>query len=337
MTAPVPPLPLPPGAIVSVPGRGEFFVRDTGGTGPVVLLLHGWMFPSDLNWLRQYAPLRAAGYRVLAMDLRGHGRGLRSSAAFRLIDCADDADAVLATLEVERALVVGYSMGGPVAQLLAVQHPARVAGLVLCATAMDWRDRRQRVFWRTMSLLRLGMGLAPRRWWTTAVRAGGGAADPHAAWAVAELSRGSAVDLAEAGRELGRFDSSRWVAGIAAPVVVVVTRRDRLVPPAKQYALARASGAAVHPVDARPRRLLHVPGVHRSAADGARLARPHRPVGLSSAEQLCRGSGSPRWLGVGGRSSGRRELEQLVAGHHPSPAQRARRPAAQQLQLGRQL
>ena len=65
MTAPVPPLPLPPGAIVSVPGRGEFFVRDTGGTGPVVLLLHGWMFPSDLNWLRQYAPLRQAGYRVL--------------------------------------------------------------------------------------------------------------------------------------------------------------------------------------------------------------------------------------------------------------------------------
>jgi len=250
VTAPVPPLPLPPGAIVSVPGRGEFFVRDTGGTGPVVLLLHGWMFPSDLNWLRQYAPLRAAGYRVLAMDLRGHGRGLRSSAAFRLIDCADDADAVLATLEVGRALVVGYSMGGPVARLLAVQHPARVAGVVLCATAMDWRDRRQRVFWRTMSLLRLGMGLAPRHWWTTAVRAGGGAADPHAAWAVAELSRGSAVDLAEAGRELGRFDSSGWVAAIAAPVVVVVTGRDRLVPPAKQYALARASGAAVHPVDA---------------------------------------------------------------------------------------
>jgi len=41
VTAPVPPLPLPTGAIVSVPGRGEFFVRDTGGTGPVVLLLHG--------------------------------------------------------------------------------------------------------------------------------------------------------------------------------------------------------------------------------------------------------------------------------------------------------
>ncbi len=67
---------------------------------------------------------------------------------------------------------------------------------------------------------------------------------------MAELSRGSAVDLAEAGRELGRFDSSGWVAAIAAPVVVVVTGRDRLVPPAKQYALARASGAAVHPVDA---------------------------------------------------------------------------------------
>jgi len=250
VTAPVPPLPLPPGAIVSVPGRGEFFVRDTGGTGPVVLLLHGWMFPSDLNWLRQYAPLRAAGYRVLAMDLRGHGRGLRSSAAFRLIDCADDADAVLATLEVERAVVVGYSMGGPVAQLLAVQHPARVAGLVLCATAMDWRDRLQRVFWRTMSLLRLGMGLAPRRWWTTAVRAGGGAADPHAAWAVARAlprqrrrpcrsrARARSVRQLALGRRHRRAGSGRRDA----------TRPAR---PAGQAVRARARvGAAVHPVDA---------------------------------------------------------------------------------------
>jgi len=247
---PLPPLPLPPGSTVNVQERGEFFVRDTGGAGQVVLLLHGWMFPSDLNWLRQYAPLAQAGYRVLAMDLRGHGRGLRSSSPFRLTDCADDAAAVLGALGVDSALIVGYSMDGPVAQLMAVRHPGTVAGVVLCATAMDWHDRRQRAVWRTMSLLRLGMGLAPRRWWTATVRLGGGATDPSAAWVVAELSRGSAVDLAEAGRELGRFDSSAWVGSIPAPVAVVVTRRDRLVPPAKQYALATAADASVHGVDA---------------------------------------------------------------------------------------
>ena len=82
--APEPPLPLPPGRIVHVPGRGEMFLRDTGGDGPPVLLLHGWMFPSDLNWFPVYAALQDAGLRVLAVDHRGHGRGLRTTEPFSL-------------------------------------------------------------------------------------------------------------------------------------------------------------------------------------------------------------------------------------------------------------
>jgi pimeloyl-ACP methyl ester carboxylesterase len=135
---------MPPARTVLVPGRGEFFLRDSGGDGPPVLLVHGWMFPSDLNWAQTYGPLQKAGYRVLAMDLRGHGRGLRSSAAFRLVDCADDAAGVLGQLGVAPALVVGYSMGGPVAQLLARRHPERVAGIVLCATRSTGATRATR-------------------------------------------------------------------------------------------------------------------------------------------------------------------------------------------------
>ena len=59
---PDPPVELPEGRIVRVPGLGELFVRDTGGNGPPVLLIHGWMFPSDLNWFRVYKPLADAGY-----------------------------------------------------------------------------------------------------------------------------------------------------------------------------------------------------------------------------------------------------------------------------------
>ena len=66
-----------------MPGRGEFFLRDTdltaaaGDDRPVVVLLHGWLVTADLNWHAAYAPLHEAGYRVLALDHRGHGRGLR--------------------------------------------------------------------------------------------------------------------------------------------------------------------------------------------------------------------------------------------------------------------
>ena len=236
---PVPPLPLPPGRTVLVPDRGEFFVRDTGGNGPPVLLVHGWMFPSDLNWLQSYRPLERAGYRVLAMDLRGHGRGLRSGDAFRLTDCADDAAAVLESLGVAPVLAVGYSMGGPVVSLLAQRHPERVAGVVLCATALDWSDPRQKLAWRGMGALRLLLGLFPRGVWSTGMRLAG-APSAESNWVASELSRGSARDVAEAGRELGRFDSRGWIGELTPPAAVVVMTRDRLVPPRKQRALAAA-------------------------------------------------------------------------------------------------
>jgi 3-oxoadipate enol-lactonase len=239
LSPPVPPLPLPPGRTVLVPGRGEFFLRDTGGDGRPVLLVHGWMFPSDLNWLQSYRPLRDAGYRVLALDLRGHGRGLRTGEAFRLVDCADDAAAVLAHVGVEPALVVGYSMGGPVTQLLARRHPDRVAGFVLCATALDWSSPGEKVIWRTMGGLRLLLGLFPRGVWTAGMRLAG-APSRESNWVASELSRGSARDVAEAGRELGRFDSSGWAGELTQPRAVVLTSRDRLVPPRKQRALADA-------------------------------------------------------------------------------------------------
>ena len=224
--APEPPVPLPRGCVVNVPGRGEMFLRDSGGDGPPVLLLHGWMFSADLNWYRTYAPLAEAGYRVLAVDHRGHGRGLRSPDAFSLRDCAADAAGLLATLQIPPVLAVGYSMGGPIASLLARHHPEWVSGVVLGATAMDWSGRRMRTFWRTMALLRLAMGLAPESQITT--------------WTAAELSRGSSVDIAEAGRELGRYDSSAWIAGLDAPGAVIVTTQDTAVPPSRQRALAAA-------------------------------------------------------------------------------------------------
>src|SRR5581483_9191398 len=107
---PVPLIELPPARTLTVPDRGELFLRDTGGGGPTVMLLHGWIADADLNWCGAYSDLTAAGYRVLASDHRGHGRGLRTMADFRLADCAADAAAALRQLDIAPPLVVGYSM-----------------------------------------------------------------------------------------------------------------------------------------------------------------------------------------------------------------------------------
>jgi pimeloyl-ACP methyl ester carboxylesterase len=247
-SAPEPPIPLPRGCVVHVPGRGEMFLRDSGGDGPPLLLLHGWMFSADLNWYLTYAPLAEAGYRVLAVDHRGHGRGIRSPDPFTLEDCADDAAALVAHLQIPPVLAVGYSMGGPIASLLARTHPEWVSGIVLGATAMDWSGRRMRTFWRTMAALRLAMGLAPETFWRRGLKAAGFPESPITTWTAAELSRGNSVDIAEAGRELGRFDSSTWIAGLDAPAAVIVTTQDTGVPPSKQRALAAAMSAPEFPV-----------------------------------------------------------------------------------------
>lgn len=240
---PEPPFALPPGHLVHVEGRGEFFVRDTGETDRTpVLLLHGWMFSADLNWFTAYDALHAAGHRVIAMDHRGHGHGLRSPDPFRLQDCADDAAAVLRTLDAAPALVVGYSLGGAVTQLIARDHPDVVSGIVLCATANEWSEPKLRLLWSAMTGLRLLLGLSPEGIWrrvTTLMGAEGGLAPT---WQAGELSRGSAVALAEAGRELGRFDSRPWNGALTVPSAVVITRDDTSVPPPKQRALAASLG-----------------------------------------------------------------------------------------------
>jgi hypothetical protein len=106
---PLPP-PLPEGRVVNVAGRGEMFVRQAPGPAgsPTVMLLHGWALSADLNWF-------AGGYEavgrhgpVVATDIRGHGRGLRSEKPFTLEAAADDVAGLIATLGVGPSVLVGY-------------------------------------------------------------------------------------------------------------------------------------------------------------------------------------------------------------------------------------
>jgi pimeloyl-ACP methyl ester carboxylesterase len=242
---PEPPFEMPPARTLLVPGRGELFLRDTGGDGPTVMLLHGWIASADLNWYGAYGALIDAGYRVLAIDHRGHGRGLRPLTPFRLADCAADAADALRALELAPALVVGYSMGGAIAQLIARDHPDVAAGMVLSGTAQHWQDPETRRYWRAMGLLGLSLSLSPRSVWRWGLRRVGLPQNQQTVWVQSELLRHSARDLAEAGRELGRFDSRPWLGSVSTQIAVVVTTRDEAVPEYKQRELAVAAGGPV--------------------------------------------------------------------------------------------
>jgi len=252
---PVPPA-LPPGRVMNLPGRGEVFVRDSGGTSgsPAVLLLHGWTVSADLNFFAAYAGL-AESYRVIALDLRGHGRGMRSIEPFSLEDCADDAAVLLEQLEAGRVIVVGYSMGGPVGLLLARRHREQVAAVVMQATALEWRRAvRERAVWRLLPVLDLSLRFGAGAGFAERVLRQAVKGDPEIAdyrpWLAAEFRRATARDLVAAGRALSRYDARPWADQLDVPAAMLVTTRDRLVRPAKQRELAKALRAAVLEIDA---------------------------------------------------------------------------------------
>ena len=242
--------------MVAVPGRGEVFLREQPGPpgAPPILLLHGWTASADLNWWRLYDRVAALG-PLLAPDHRGHGRGIRSEEPFTLESAADDAAALLRHLGAGPAVVCGYSMGGPISVLLWQRHPDLVKGLVLEATALEWRaSPRERIVWKTMGLVEYVLRLGPskgfiERFLRDAIDTAPDLAS-YRGWLVGELRRGDAADLAHAGRALGSYDARPFAGGIDVPAAVVVTTRDRLVRPRKQRALARAiPGAVVYELD----------------------------------------------------------------------------------------
>jgi pimeloyl-ACP methyl ester carboxylesterase len=231
------------------------WVRDLPGPpgAPVVFLLHGLAATADLNWFPSYEPL-ARSYRVIAMDHRGHGRGLRSKRVFRLEDCADDVVALADALGVPSFIPIGYSMGGPIAQLVWRRHPSRVDGLVLCATAARFAaGSEQRLGSMGIGGLAVASRLTPRvlqRHLVNGIVSRRDAEGPEL-WAREQVRRHDLTAVLEAGRAVGQFSSTSWVGSIDVPTAVVVTSRDSLVPPRRQLALADAiPGATVHLVEA---------------------------------------------------------------------------------------
>jgi pimeloyl-ACP methyl ester carboxylesterase len=243
---------LPPGSTVHLPGRGEVFVRHhrhADPTRPTLLLLHGWTASADLQFVAAYQTL-AEHCSFVAVDHRGHGRGLRTPQRFELEDVADDAAAVLGVLGIDSVIVVGYSMGGPLSLLLTRRHPTLVAGIVVEATALEWRSSLfERSRWKAVRLL----GPMLRSWtYPRWLRFGIGhlipADHPFAAyvpWLEVELRRGDPQAIVQAGFALSRYDARPWASQLCRPAASVITTQDRLVWPRKQRALADALGAQV--------------------------------------------------------------------------------------------
>jgi len=115
-------------------GDVEIAYLDEGEGEPIVLV-HGFASNKEVNWVYPgwMSTLTRAGRRVIALDNRGHGASskLYDPAAYHSDNMAEDVRALLDHLDLPRADVMGYSLGGRITTMLAVDHPQRVRAAVL--------------------------------------------------------------------------------------------------------------------------------------------------------------------------------------------------------------
>jgi 3-oxoadipate enol-lactonase len=264
---------IPHTQMVELPGRGVTRVWECAGPrgAQALMLIHGVTFTAELNWGMAFAPL-SRHFRVIAMDLRGHGDGISSGPRFRLEDCADDIAALAEARNIGRFVAVGYSMGGMVAQLLYRRHAPLLSGLVLCATAPNvLGSPAQKLAAMTLLPAAAAIRLNPLLQSVSAEVLGlallGSIDDPAAArWARAHLRRTTLTTALLAVQAACEFTSHTWVSQIDVPTAVIVTTRDSIVPANRQLQLAQAiPGASVHTVDADHAACITAPQAFTSA------------------------------------------------------------------------
>lgn len=132
--------------------RGLEMFYDVQGDGPPVVLIGG-LSQDHQGWLFQVPALTAAGFESVAFDSRDAGQTSQSSAAYDIRQMADDTIGLMDAIGLPSAHVVGLSMGGMIAQEMAINHPSRISSLTLVCTFASleptmagalraWRDAR---------------------------------------------------------------------------------------------------------------------------------------------------------------------------------------------------
>jgi pimeloyl-ACP methyl ester carboxylesterase len=217
----------------AIGGRELYYTRT--GSGPPVLLIQG-LGGHGAHWGEEFPALLAERLEVIALDHVGTGRSGRLEGGLTIASMADDAAALLAELGIERAHVIGLSMGGMVAQELALARPELVDRLVLIGTSPS-AQRGVRTPPEVMEALGEAWSSGDREralWVGLEVNVSpAAAADPgiRALWREIAADRPVALQVLAAQLDAVReFDALDRLAALAAPTLVIHGTVDRMLP-----------------------------------------------------------------------------------------------------------
>ncbi|MDN3260907.1 alpha/beta fold hydrolase [Streptomyces sp. CSDS2] len=240
--------------------------RDPASGADPLVLVHA-LGLDRLMWAPVIACL-PPDRRVIAYDVRGHGRSAGAPPPSTVRDLADDLLRLLDGLGLERVALAGLSMGGAVAQTFAVRHPGRLSALHLVATAADPQPA---YLERAARAERHGVAeqlpATLERWFTPAFLA----ADPvPVRYARTTLAGMGAADFSAGWRALARLDVRSGLAGLRVPVRVIAGADDPATPPAMMRGIAQAIPGAEFEVVPGVRHLVGLEAPERLAAALAR-------------------------------------------------------------------
>jgi pimeloyl-ACP methyl ester carboxylesterase len=209
-------------------GAVEIAYLDEGSGEPIVLV-HGFASSKQINWVNPgwVSTLMRAGRRVIALDNRGHGQSskLYDPAAYHSAIMAEDVRALLDHLEIERADVMGYSMGARISAYLTVDRPERVRSMILGGLGIRLVE---------------GVGLPESIADALEAPSLADVSDPtgRVFRAFAEQTKSDLKALAACMRGSRQTLSREQVAGIGVPVLVAVGTRDDVAGSAQELAAA---------------------------------------------------------------------------------------------------
>jgi pimeloyl-ACP methyl ester carboxylesterase len=205
------------------------------GSGPAVLFTHGYQ-ASAAMWEPQLVALQDA-YRLIAWDIRGHGdSGIDDDpASYTQELMLGDMVALLDRLDVDRAVLVGHSLGGFASLRFLLDHPERVRGLVLYGSGPGFRDADARARWNDMADRFAG-----------SVEAKGLEILQRAGPEVSEAKHRSPTALAHAARGILKQHDAKVMdalTGITVPTLVIVGTEDKRFLAGSEYMAKKIPGA----------------------------------------------------------------------------------------------
>jgi 3-oxoadipate enol-lactonase len=223
-------------AFVDINGCVHHYVVEGGPQKPALLFSNS--LGSDLRMWDALVPFLAGDFRLIRYDTRGHGLSEAPPAPYRMGDLARDAAGLLDRLQIESAVICGLSVGGVIAQQLAIDYPSRVRALVLCdtgtriGTVMSWDERISIVRQKGMGAL---VELSMARWFTEDFRLRQSDQVRGFASMVARTSPDGYIGVCCALRDA---DLSEASAAIKKPTLVLCGEQDIATPPEMSRQLA---------------------------------------------------------------------------------------------------